>query len=117
MALCPSALGPGLARPAGNGAGKWPEWLVAPELWRRAALRGDESPEQLTHGQSPQHELDFVLAADRFVEVKPGRTSALEYAWFPKSFPKGRLTVIGKDRFDAERVRGITIQDFLEEGA
>ena len=95
--------------------GKWLEWLVAQELWRRAAIRGDESPEQLTHWQSPEHELDFVLDPNSFLEVKRGRTSALEFAWFPKVFPKARLTVVGKDRFETDRVRGVTVEDFLED--
>jgi predicted AAA+ superfamily ATPase len=94
-------------------AGTWLEWLVAEELWRRAALRGDEAPELLDYWEGGGHELDFAPAPEGFVEVKHGRTSPIEYAWFPRVFPKGRLTVIGRDRWEAEGMRGVTIEDFL----
>jgi predicted AAA+ superfamily ATPase len=95
--------------------GTWLEWLVAQELWRRAALRGDELPELLDYWEGGGHELDFALADDDFVEVKHGRTSPLEFAWFPRVFPKGRLTVVGRERWETERMRGISIEDFLLE--
>lgn len=89
------------------------EWLVAQELFRRAALRGEEFPELMSFWQSGEHELDFVLAADRFVEVKRGRTGPLDFTWFPKLFPKGRLTVVSESRFETDHIHGITIEDFL----
>jgi uncharacterized protein len=89
------------------------EWLVSQELWRRAAIRGEETPEDMAHWQSKEHELDFVLAPDQFLEVKRGRTSPLEFGWFPKVFPRGRLTVIGRDRFETDSVHGMTMEDFL----
>ena len=69
--------------------GGWLEWLVAQELWRRAAIRGDPVPERLGYWQSKQHELDFVLAPGSFVEVERGRASPLDFAWFPHVFPDG----------------------------
>lgn len=93
--------------------GRWLEWLVAQELWRRAALRGDETPEVLPHWRSADRELDFVRPDDVFIEVKRGRTSPIEFAWFPRTHPRGTLIVVGRDRFSAGRIRGVTFEDFL----
>ncbi len=90
------------------------EWAVAQECWRRAALRGDEIPEAMQYWQGGDHELDFVLGANEFLEVKRGRTSPLDFAWFPKSFPHGRLTVVGANRFETDQIVGVTLTDFLE---
>jgi len=89
------------------------EWLVAQELFRRAALRGEEFPEVMSFWQSAEHELDFVLSPERFLEVKRGRTGPLDFTWFPKCFPKGRLTVVSESRFETDYVNGITLDDFL----
>lgn len=96
--------------------GRWWEWLVAQEIWRRAAIRGDDLPERIPYWKSRQHELDFVLSPDHFVEVKRGRASPLEYTWFPRSHPRARLTVINRDRFETDRMVGVTMEDFLAEG-
>ncbi len=40
--------------------GRWLEWLVAQELWRRAAIRGEDIPEMVPHYRTKSHELDFV---------------------------------------------------------
>ena len=90
------------------------EWAVAQECWRRAAIRGAEIPEALHYWQGGDHELDFVLGANEFLEVKRGRTGPLDFAWFPRSFPHGRLTVVGANRFETERITGMTLSDFLE---
>jgi predicted AAA+ superfamily ATPase len=103
-ALAPDALG-----------ALW-EWLVAQELQRRAAIAGAEAPAEMAHWQVRDHELDFVLGPDRFLEVKRGRTSPLEFAWFRKVFPQGRLTVVGRDRFETDSVRGITMEELLLDG-
>jgi predicted AAA+ superfamily ATPase len=89
------------------------EWAVAQECWRRAALRGDEMPELMHYWQGGDHEIDFVLGPDEFLEVKRGRTGPLDFAWFPKSFPGGRLTVVGASRFETDQVAGVTLEDFL----
>lgn len=93
--------------------GRWLEWLVAQELWRRAAIRGDPTPEILPHWRGGDHEIDFVAGQDLFIEVTRGRASPIEYAWFQKTFPDGRLIVVGQDRFRTERIRGVTFEDFL----
>lgn len=93
--------------------GRWLEWLVAQELWRRAAIRGDEAPEVMAYWKTKKSELDFVTSPTEFLEVKRGVANPLEFAWFPSTFPGARLTVIGSERFDSERIRGITVEDFL----
>ena len=81
----------------------------------RSALAGEEFPERTHYWQSGEHELDFVVDRRRLIEVKRGRTSALEYAWFPKVFPSATLQVLGRDRFETGSIRGTTIEDFLLE--
>lgn len=93
------------------------EWAVAQECWRRSALRGDEMPEFMHYWQGGNHEIDFVLGSAEFLEVKRGRTGPLDFAWFPKVFPHARLTVIGANRFETDQVVGVTLEDFLLEGA
>jgi predicted AAA+ superfamily ATPase len=95
--------------------GKLGEWLVAQELWRRAAIGGEEFPERLAHWQAGGRELDFVVSSDFFLEVKRGKISPLDFAWFPKVFPGGKLLVIGQDVFEAGPVRAMTMEDFLLE--
>jgi predicted AAA+ superfamily ATPase len=92
----------------------WLEWLVAQELHRRKALRGDPEPERLPLWQGGGHELDFVDGDDDFIEVKRGATSPLEFAWFSRAFPRSKLTVVSASRFQTERVRGVTMEDFLQ---
>jgi len=99
-----------------EGQGRLLEWLVAQELWRWAAIRGAEVPEMLLYWMGDEHEIDFVLGPDEFLEVKRGGATALDFAWFPRSFPGGRLTVIGSSRFETDRIRGITAEDFLLTG-
>lgn len=93
--------------------GRWFEWLVAQEIWRRAAIRGDDVPEQLPFWAGGEHELDFVVRPDLLVEVKRGGAGALESAWFPRTFPQARLWVVGRDRFTAGPIRGVTATDLL----
>lgn len=94
--------------------GRWLEWLVAQEVWRRAAIRGDEIPENLHYWQGGRHEIDFVLGPDLFVEVKRGRTSPLEFGWFPRTFPHGKLLVVGDDTFHTAAIEGMNIDRFLQ---
>jgi predicted AAA+ superfamily ATPase len=96
--------------------GQFAEWAVAQEIWRRRAIRGDEMPEVMLHWLSKEHSVDFVLAPDEMVEVKWGEARPLEFAWFPKTFPRATLTVVNANRFDAGRVKGITLEDFLTAG-
>jgi len=95
--------------------GMFQEWCVAQECWRRAALRGDEIPEKSAFWNSDNHEIDFVISANEFIEVKRGRAGPLDFGWFPKSFPKGRLKVICASPFETDSMQGITLKDFLSE--
>ena len=63
--------------------------------------------------QSRTHEVDFVLSPDAFLEVKSGKASPAEFAWWVNSFHRGELTVLSQARFDTERVKGVTLEDFL----
>ncbi|MBI4871601.1 MAG: ATP-binding protein [Candidatus Riflebacteria bacterium] len=93
--------------------GRWIEWLVAQEIWRRRALRGDPFPERLLYWQSQEHELDFVLDEWRLLEVKRGRASPREFAWFPRTHPGASLLLVNEDRFETEWLRGLTLRDLL----
>lgn len=93
--------------------GVWYEWAVAQELFRRAAIRGEPEPERLPFWKSREHEIDFVAGEDRYIEVKRGRADALELSWFPKVFPRGKLTVVCSTPFEAQRIRGVTLDGFL----
>ena len=97
--------------PARQGA--WHEWAVSQELFRRAALRGEPEPERIPHWAASEHEIDFVLGREEFVEVKRGKASPLEFGWFRKTFPKGELTVVCGTPFRSERVTGVTLEQFL----
>ncbi len=89
------------------------EWAVAQECWRRAAIRGDEMPEKMAFWLSKEHEVDFVLAPDDYIEVKRGRSGPLDFGWFPRTFPHARLTVVSSSHFETDRIQGITLSDFL----
>ena len=95
--------------------GVWYEWAVAQELFRRAALLGKVEPERIPYWQGGDHEIDFVLADNRFVEVKRGRATALDFAWFRKVFPGGELTVVCTTPFEADHVTGVTLDSFLRQ--
>jgi predicted AAA+ superfamily ATPase len=93
----------------------WHEWAVAQELFRRGAIAGRSDPERIPYWQAGGHEIDFVASIDSFIEVKRGRATALEFAWFPRVFPKGRLTVVCSTPFETDRIRGITLEAFLQD--
>lgn len=95
--------------------GRWWEWLVAQELWRRAAIAGEAQPEELLYWQSSDHEIDYVLAPDHFLEVKAGAAGPLEWAWFARRFPRAELEVITTTPFEAQRMRGRRMEAFLLE--
>ncbi|MGK5084808.1 AAA family ATPase [Bdellovibrionota bacterium FG-1] len=94
---------------------KWLEWLVAQELWRKAAVSGAETPELMYYWQSSEHELDFVTEDRRLIEVKRGKAGPLDFLWFPKIFPKSKLQVVTSTPFHCEFARGIDIENFLKE--
>ncbi|CAN5210307.1 AAA family ATPase [soil metagenome] len=93
--------------------GAWHEWLVAQELLRRRAIKGDEILTPLAFWQSSNHELDFVESAEHLIEVKRGHCSAIEFRWFPQQFPHKLLTVINASHFVTDFVKGMTMEDFL----
>lgn len=93
--------------------GRWLEWLLAQEIWRRKAIRGESTPEQLGYWQSGEHELDYVVRPDLMLECKRGGSSALEFAWFSRTFPKAELWIVGRDRFEGSRIRGRSFADVL----
>lgn len=95
--------------------GAWYEWMVAQELWRRAAIAGEDVPEERCFWRGGEHEIDFVLSPTRFLEVKHGMTSPVEFAWFARAFPKGHLTVVSRSRYATEQLTGITLEEFLLE--
>ncbi len=98
-----------------NMQGAWYEWLVAQELLRRNAIQGTEILAPLAFWQNKNHEVDFVITKEQLLEVKRGRSSALEFSWFTKQFPQKKLTVISSDTFTTDHIRGITLEDFLLE--
>ena len=89
------------------------EWLVAQELWRRSAVQGDELSEEMAFWRSPSREIDFLVNEQLFLEVKRGKTSPIEFQWFPKIFPKSRLIVVSESKFETDCIVGMTIEDFL----
>ena len=91
------------------------EWLVAQELSRRAAWEGAD-PEALGFWQSREHEIDFVVSGEQWIEVKLGRAGPLDFRWFPKISVRGQLTVVCSTPFETDRIRGVTLHDFLLEG-
>ncbi len=91
----------------------WQEWAVAQELHRRAALAGAAEPDRLPFWQGGGHEIDFVRPTGSGIEVKRGSATALDFAWFRRSFPRGELTVVCATPFSAPGVRGETLHTFL----
>jgi predicted AAA+ superfamily ATPase len=89
------------------------EWLGAQELMRRKSLLDPDFPEQSNYWLSERHELDFVLSKSEFIEIKSGRSSVLEFSWFPIAFPKAKLSVVSESSFNSSHVDGLTWHDWL----
>ncbi len=106
-----------LARLDPERQGVWYEWAVAQELFRRAALAGRPEPERIPYWQGERREIDFVAGPGEFVEVKRGPATALDFTWFPRVFPRARLTVVCRTPFQAERVVGVTLDAFLRDAS
>ena len=96
--------------------GKWFEWLVAQELWRRRCILGEQIPESLPYWQSREHGLDYVLAHRLFLEVKRGQASPLEFTWFSRVFPTSNLIVVSASQFETQAIKGVTFEQFLDTG-
>lgn len=93
--------------------GRWFEWLIAQELWRRNAVRGSEMPELVPHWRSKEHELDFVAGEHTYIEVKRGEASPLDFRWLARVLPKSRVVVVNRSSFNARQLRGLTFEQFL----
>lgn len=93
--------------------GIWYEWLIAQELSRRGAISGNNMLAPLPFWKNKEHEIDFVTNEEHFIEVKRGGCSQLEFSWFPKQFPRQKLTVINQKKFATQFVHGQTLEDFL----
>ncbi len=93
--------------------GMWWEWLVAQEIHRRQALAFSDLPEYFYYWRNSEHEIDFVNFQNQFIEVKRGGSSALEFKWFPKLFPKKKLLVLNKKSFSSQYVTGIGFEEWL----
>ena len=92
----------------------WLEWLVAGELFRRAAIAGHETPELLYYWQSSQHELDYRVSDRHWLEIKRGQTRETDFMWFPHVFPKQFLQVLSlESTFQSGFSEGITFETFL----
>jgi uncharacterized protein len=91
----------------------WYEWTAAQELFRRRALRGEDEPERIPHWRGAGHEIDFVEPDGSYLEIKLGRATALDFAWFPKIFPRAHLDVVCATPFESDHVRGLTLHQFL----
>ena len=89
------------------------EWLVAQELWRQSVIQGEEIPENMNYWQTSSHEIDFIYQGKSFIEVKRGKSSPLDYAWFNKEFPNSRLIVINTERFESKNIVGVTMEEYL----
>ncbi len=102
----------------GEEKGKRMEWLVAQELWRRAAIAGEDTPEQQYFWRNDEHEIDFVVFENkkpRFIEVKSGKANASEFLWFTKVFPKHELEIICQSHFDSSFCESKSFESFLLE--
>lgn len=108
----------------GSEKGAMYEWVVAQELWRREQLRIQKNHSktidslfevELKYWASKDHEIDFVLPNGDFYEVKSGKVTATEFAWFYKSFPNKQLTLISEARFETKSLRAILLKQFLIE--
>lgn len=93
--------------------GIWYEWLVAQEIMRRTAILSREILEPMAFWQNDKHEIDFVVDGKKFIEVKRGKCSSLEFSWFAHQFPKQQLVVVNQKKFSTDTTRGITLEEFL----
>lgn len=90
--------------------GVWIEWLVAQEIFRRQAIRGDDVPERFCYYSHDDHEVDFVLSPHEWVEVKRGQISPHELGFVPQDV---NLTVICSNKLSFNRVKCSTLEEFL----
>jgi predicted AAA+ superfamily ATPase len=89
------------------------EWLVAQELVRRKAIRGEMALDPLYFWKNDDHEIDFVVEPRDYLEVKRGQSSPIEFAWAKHLLPKSRIRVICTTPFETATVSGLTLEQFL----
>jgi uncharacterized protein len=95
--------------------GKWYEWVVAQELWRRSGIAGAENPEFMRFWQSEKNEVDFFNPPDLFIEVKSGAVNPRDFDWFSSNFPNKILTIVGDQSKSFGPIRCVRLLDFLLE--
>jgi len=78
-------------------------------------IAGRDMAEVMGFWQGGGHEVDFVLDRERYLEVKRGSPNPVDFQWFLHKFPQSSLDVISNRRFETERIRSITMADFLSE--
>lgn len=93
--------------------GMWYEWFIAQELLRRASIKGENILSPLSFWQSKEHEVDFVVSGDEFLEIKKGACSPLEFSWFARHFSHKQLYIINTKKFATESLHGLLLEDFL----
>lgn len=95
--------------------GIWYEWLIAQELLRRASITNAGILAPLAFWQNKENEIDFVVPPNLWLEVKRGRSTPLDFSWFPRIFPKENLTVVSTATFETTQIRGVSFENFLLE--
>lgn len=91
------------------------EWAVAQEIWRRMCISANEVSEHMNFWQSHDHEIDFILPdKNMYLEVKAGNAQATDFIWFLNTFPNQKLIVINKNHFTTQKMRGISLENFLQ---
>ncbi len=63
--------------------------------------------------QNKKHEIDFYELTEGFIEVKRGKCTAIEFAWFTRQFKKHSLKVINKNEFTTQILEGLLLENYL----
>jgi predicted AAA+ superfamily ATPase len=93
--------------------GKFYEWLVAQELWRRNSLKEIEYQGELSYFRSGENEIDFIVGKDAAIEVKRGQASPHEFNWLRTEHPDLMVKVICSNKIEMQRVSSESIEGFL----
>jgi predicted AAA+ superfamily ATPase len=93
--------------------GKFYEWLVAQELWRRNSLTELEYQGELSYYRDGENELDFIVNKNSAIEVKRGQASPHEFQWLHAEHPNMTVKVICTNTIDMQRVSSVSMEEFL----
>lgn len=93
--------------------GKFYEWLVAQELWRKNSLEETEYLGELSYFRDGDNEIDFVIDKNSALEVKRGQASPYEFQWLNTNQPDIKVKVICSNQINMKNVQSISIEDFL----